>query len=672
VNRLTESTSPYLLQHASNPVDWYPWGDEAFATARERDVPVFLSIGYAACHWCHVMERESFEDERLAAYLNDRFVSIKVDREERPDVDATYMDAALAMTGSGGWPLSVFVTADREPFYVGTYFPPVPRGGLPSFHDVLEAITQAWNDRRGELTDQAGRLAAAIRQRGSSLPAGATASVDADAAMDALHGAFDPRWGGFGGAPKFPQPMTLEWLLRRAVRGSGRALTMATTTLDGMSRGGIYDLVGGGFARYSTDERWHVPHFEKMLSDNAQLAQVYARAWVVTRDPVYRAVALATAEFLCAELLQPGGGFASSLDADVDGLEGAFYVWNWQELVNTVGEAAARSLGGRPDGNWGSTNVLWSPQEPGVDTLRPAVDLDDERNRLRAARAGRARPATDDKIVTAWNGLAIRALCETGRIFGMAEHIDAAERCAAFIWTALRSGERLQRSWRAGTASVPGFLDDHTLLGSACLALFETTGNATWLERAHRLLRDTFELFGSVEDDSLFLTGNDVSTPVGRRHDVEDQVTPSGNASAAELSARLALILGEPELTERATRLVASVGDLPARFPTGFGHTLCVLDLLEGPTREVAIVGSTDDGRTTALIETVVRDAYRPNVVLAIGPPDGPPTAVPLLHDRGLRDENPTAYVCSGFVCQQPVTEPADLAAQLDAVRATE
>jgi uncharacterized protein YyaL (SSP411 family) len=663
VNRLAYSTSPYLQQHASNPVDWYPWGEEAFEAARERDVPVFLSIGYAACHWCHVMERESFEDERLAGYLNDRFVSIKVDREERPDVDATYMDAALAMTGSGGWPLSVFVTPDGEPFYVGTYFPPVPRGGLPSFHDVLEAIADAWNDRRSEIADQAGRVASAIRQRGSALPTGASAAVDADAAIAALDTAFDERWGGFGAAPKFPQPMVLEWLLRRAVRGHERARTMATTTLDRMANGGIFDLVGGGFARYSTDERWHVPHFEKMLSDNAQLMQVYAHAWLVTRDPTYRDVARSTADFLLAELLQPGGGFASSLDADTDGEEGAFYVWTWQELGETVGETAARALGGRPDGNWDSTNVLWSPPGDAAET----VELGDARERLRAARAHRTRPATDDKVVTAWNGLAIRALCETGRIFGVDAYIEAAERCATFIWTALRSGERLRRSWRDGVADVPGFLDDYTLLGSACLALFETTGDATWLERAHGLLLETVELFGSEQDDRLFLTGSDVSTPLGRRHDLEDQVTPSGNASAAELCARLALILGEPALTERATRLVASVGDFPARFPTGFGHTLCVLDLLEGPSREVAIVGSPGDERTTALIDIVVRDAYRPNVVLAIGPPDGPST-VPLLRDRELREGRPAAYVCSGFVCQQPVTDPDDLAAQLDAV----
>ncbi|MGH2651197.1 MAG: thioredoxin domain-containing protein, partial [Actinomycetota bacterium] len=464
-NRLAGETSPYLLQHAHNPVDWYPWGQEAFERAQREDKPILLSIGYAACHWCHVMEEESFEDPETAALMNDRFVSIKVDREERPDVDSIYMDAVQAMTGGGGWPLTAFLTPEGEPFYAGTYFPNEDRHGLPAFRKILASISDAWENRRDEAITQGRRVVDAIARAGTMSASRDPLSDDVlRRAFDAQRRSFDHRWGGFGGAPKFPQPMTLEFMLRCHLRGYDGALEMLQTTLDRMAAGGIYDQIGGGFHRYSTDAMWHVPHFEKMLYDNAQLARLYTRAWQVTREERYRRVAADTCEYLLREMRHPDGGFLSSQDADSEGVEGRFFVWSYDELVSVAGEDVAMVFGSAPRGNWEGTNVLWRPhpveavaEELGNDREELAHRVEGARRKLFEIRESRVRPATDDKVLAAWNGLAVSALAEAGRAFGEPRYVEAAVAAAEFVLTRLRDGSgRLLRSWRDGKPGRSG------------------------------------------------------------------------------------------------------------------------------------------------------------------------------------------------------------------------
>ena len=496
MNRLQHETSPYLLQHASNPVDWFPWGEEALERARTQDKPILLSIGYAACHWCHVMERESFEDPETAALMNERFVSIKVDREERPDLDAIYMDAVQAMTGSGGWPLTAFLTTDGRPFFAGTYFPDEDRHGLPSFRKVLTAIADVWEHRRAEAETQSAKVTEAIERTGRL---GASTEPLTEevlrAAFEGLRAAFDPRWGGFGRAPKFPQPMTLEFCLRMHLRGAPDALELVTTTLDRMAGGGMYDQLGGGFHRYSTDERWLVPHFEKMLYDNALLIRLYVHAWQVTGNERYRTVATQTCDYLLRELRHPDGGFFSSQDADSEGVEGRFFVWSWDELVEVGGEAVATAFGATPGGNWEGTNVLWRPlpleavaAELELEPAELERDLEAARSRLFELREARVHPATDDKVLAAWNGMAIAALAEAGRAFGDARYVEAAVRAAEFVLEHLRDGSgRLLRSWRDGRSGRPAFADDHASMADACLVLYETTFELRWFEHARSL-----------------------------------------------------------------------------------------------------------------------------------------------------------------------------------------
>ncbi len=685
-NRLAGQTSPYLLQHAGNPVDWYPWGPDALERAAAEDRPIFLSIGYAACHWCHVMERESFEDEETARLLNERFVAIKVDREERPDLDAIYMDAVQALTGQGGWPLSVFLAPDGRAFYGGTYFPPVPSHGMPAFRQILGGISEAWRERRTELLEQGDRVLSAIGRTGALRSSGTplTARI-LEEALAQLRQRFDPRWGGFGGAPKFPQPMTLEFALRMSVREPGDPepapgpgpLHMLETTLDRMAAGGIRDHVGGGFARYSTDQAWHVPHFEKMLYDNAQLASVYTHAWLRTRADRHRQVAVETLEYLLAEMRDPAGGFWSSEDADSEGVEGKFFTWTWSELVELAGEPAARAFGALPEGNWEGTNVLWLPRtiagtaaELGISAEDLGADVGRARTALRAAREGRVRPATDDKVLTSWNALAIRAFAEAGRAFAEPRYLEAAAACASFIRTALRDDTgRLLRSWRGGVAGRRGFADDHALLGLACLALYEATGELGWFDEARELAEQLLERFLDPEAGGFFQTADDDERLVVRPKDLEDNALPSANSAAAELLARLSLLTGETALEDRAAAALGLVGDVLARAPTGFGHALSALDLLIGPTLEVAILGEPGDAATRALAAVVSETAYRPNLVLAAASPADPraPEHVALLRDRTALGGRPTAYVCRRFACRLPVTTPEDLAAQLDA-----
>jgi uncharacterized protein len=656
-NRLARESSPYLLQHAHNPVDWYPWGDEAFEKARVDDRPVFLSVGYAACHWCHVMERESFEDEDTARLLNERFVSIKVDREERPDVDGIYMDAVQAMTGSGGWPMSVFLTPEGKPFYAGTYFPDEPRHGLPSFRQVLDGIADAWASRRDEVQVQSGRVTEAIRRAG--IPPGSPEPLTDEiptSAFARLQQAFDPRWGGFGGAPKFPQPMTLEFVLREAIRGVPDALEMVVLTLERMSGGGMHDQVGGGFARYSTDGAWLVPHFEKMLYDNAQLALLYARAWVVTRNDRFHEIATRTLDHLVREMRHPEGAFFSSQDADSEEVEGKFFTWTWDELVELIGADAAGAFGATPHGNWEGTNVLRAPTG--------AEATDEARAKLFEARERRVRPALDDKILTGWNALAIRAFAEAGRIFGERRYVETASAAARFVWDHLRDSEgRLLRSWRGRAGTVPAFADDHALLAGALMTLYETTSEIRWFVAARDLCDRLIELFHDPDGGGFFQTGSDTEGLVVRPKELYDNAMPSGNSAAAESLLRMGLFTGDASYERAGASALRLVRDVMTSAPSAAGQALSALDLYLGPSYEVAITGEPDAAQTGALIDEVVRATWRPNIVMAVAAPDDPASAqaVPLLVDRPERDGSPTAYVCQRFVCRLPVTTAAEL-----------
>jgi uncharacterized protein YyaL (SSP411 family) len=671
-NRLATASSPYLLQHASNPVDWYPWGTDALEAAHDRNVPVFLSVGYAACHWCHVMERESFEDRSTAAYLNEHFVSIKVDREERPDVDAIYMDAVQAMTGSGGWPMSIFLTPDGKPFYAGTYFPDTPRHGMPSFRQVLEGIEAAWHSRRDDVEAQGSQVAEAIRRAATSADEGTLDPSLDDDAFSTIAPRFDPRWGGFGGAPKFPQPTVLRWLLRQHLRGRPGALEMVTTTLDRMANGGIDDQVGGGFYRYSTDDRWLVPHFEKMLSDNAQLLQLYVEGWQVTRNDHFRVIARRTAAYLMRELQQPGGGFSSSQDADSDGVEGAFYTWSWDALLASMEPATAEALGASPEGNWDGVNVLWRPESSsaiadrqGLSALALDVDLERALEALFRTRSDRVAPTVDDKVVAAWNGLTIGALAIAGRALDAPTYVEAAIACAGFLLAHLRPDGRLVRTWRDGRSSADGFLDDYALVGNGLLRLYEATGDTKWFREAEWCATEILHRFGDPDDDGFFLTADDADPLVVRPREVVDTATPSGSAAAAELLTRLALFTGDRELEDAASRTIRGVANDARRHPLAFAHTLGVADLLRGPNQQIAIVGP--EGHSLDVMRQTVDARFMPNAVLAVGTDVGrnPADIVPLLHDRSATGSRVTAFVCERFVCAAPTTDPATLAASL-------
>ena len=676
MNRLANETSPYLLQHAENPVDWYPWGEEALERARAEDKPILLSIGYAACHWCHVMERESFEDAETAALMNRHFVSIKVDREERPDLDAIYMDAVQAMTGGGGWPLTAFLTPEGKPFYAGTYYPNEARHGLPAFRTVLSAIADVWADRRSEAEQQSSRVIEAIER---STGRGASRQPLTEAilvtAFGGLRRAFDPRWGGFGGAPKFPQPMTLEFCLRMHLRGTPDALDVVTITLDKMAGGGMYDQVGGGFHRYSTDERWHVPHFEKMLYDNALLVRLYVHAWQVTGFERYRRIATQTCEYLLRELRHAEGAFFSSQDADSEGVEGRFFVWPWDELVDIAGEAVATAFGATPNGNWEGTNVLWRPlpleavaAETELDPEELAGELETARAELFEIREGRTHPATDDKILAAWNGLAIAALAEAGRAFGEVEYVEAAVRAADFVLTHLRDDPgRLLRSWRNGRAGGPAFADDHAAMADACLVLYETTFELRWFEQARALADELVRLFHDEERGGFFQTGRDVEALVVRPKEISDNAVPSGNSLAADVLQRLAHLTGETGYENAGVGALRLVRDAGGGGPGGFGHALGALDAYLSAVKEVAIVGDPGSEETLALVAEITTNRFLPNHVLAVSSPgdEASSAAVALLRDRPQRDGRATAYVCERFECLLPVTDPPALAAQV-------
>jgi uncharacterized protein len=627
MNRLAGETSPYLLQHAANPVSWYPWGDEALERAREEDRPILLSIGYAACHWCHVMEHESFEDPATAAVMNEHFVSVKVDREERPDLDAVYMEAVVAMSGHGGWPMTVFLTPAGEPFYGGTYYPPEPRHGMPSFRQVLEAIAEAWRERRDDVARSAGQLVEAVRQSASLRPSLEPLTGDLlSGAARATGAAFEPAFGGWGRAPKFPNAPVLEFLLRR---GDDTSLAMVVKTLDGMAAGGMYDLLGGGFHRYSVDDRWLVPHFEKMLYDNALLAPAYLHAWLATGEDRYRAIAESTIEYLLRELLLPEGGFASAQDADTDGVEGLTFTW-------TEGE--------------GVPAELLEPFEHGRSIIRGELD-EDLRARLFDIREQRPKPLRDDKAIASWNGLALAALAEAGRFLDRPDWVDAARRLGEFLLGPLSDdGGRLRRSYRDGRTSGAGYLDDYANVAHGFLELHVATGEPRWLHEANRLARLAVELFADDEHGGFFLSPADGERLVARTKELDDHPLPSGNSMLAHVLIRLSRIYGDDELERHAVSVLRLVRPALERAPTAFGWALCALDLHLSTPRELAILGPVDSEVARAALRP-----WQPTTVIAVGPDD----EVPLLAGKTLVDGEPAVYLCERFACQAPVTDPA-------------
>jgi uncharacterized protein len=630
MNRLAGETSPYLLQHADNPVDWYPWGEEAFAKARAEDKPILLSVGYAACHWCHVMEHESFEDDDTATVMNERFVNIKVDREERPDVDSLYMDAVVALTGHGGWPMTVFLTPEGAPFLGGTYYPPEPRHGLPSFKQVLAAVSDAYKDRRGDVAEQAAVLVQAVSREVSPSADPLTESLLGQASRN-LRALFDSEWGGWGGAPKFPQPSVLEFLLRMHLRGDEDALPMVTATLDAMAAGGMYDLLGGGFHRYSVDREWLVPHFEKMLYDNALLASTYLHAWVVTREDRYRRIAQETLDYMLRELRLPEDGLASAQDADTDGVEGLTFTWTPEE---GVGEE------------------LLQPFEHGRFIIRGELD-DEERRRLFELREQRTKPARDDKAIAAWNGLALEALAEAGRRLEREDYLDAARALGEFLLGPLSTGDgRLHRTFRAGQAKGTGYLEDYADVASGFLELHVATGELRWLEEANRLGRLAVELFADIERGGFYLSPADGEELVARKKDLEDQPTPSGNSMLALVLLELSRIYGDEELERQAVGVFRLLHGAMARVPLAFGHALSALDLHFSTPRELAILGPVDSAVARAALEP-----FQPDTVVAVGPSED----VPLLAGKGLVDGKPAVYVCERFACLAPVTSPKQL-----------
>jgi len=663
-NRLAQETSPYLLQHRDNPVDWYPWGEEALERAREQDRPILLSVGYSACHWCHVMERESFEDEATAAYMNEHFVPIKVDREERPDVDAIYMEAVQSISGHGGWPMTVFLDPDGVPFYGGTYFPPDESRGMPSFRMVMEAVVDAFERKREEIRERAAgtreRLGAIGLVEPSADPPGA---AELDEALARLRASADRRHGGFGTAPKFPPASALELLLARGER------EIVERTLDGMAAGGIYDQVGGGFARYSVGADWLVPHFEKMLYDNALLARAYLHGWQALGHQRYRRVCEQTLDWMLREMRGPEGGFYSALDADSEGEEGRFYVWTPAQIrevlatnpncIKFPAQQAGNLMqfwGVSEGGNFEGANVLHLAG--GIEAAEPE-GLAEARQALYEARSKRVWPGVDDKRLTAWNALAISALAEAGAALGRDDYLDAARAGAGFVLAELsdESG-RLLRTYKDGDARLNAYLEDHAFLLEALLTLYEATFEPRWFERARALADEIVERFGDPERGGFFSTSTDHEQLIARRKEIGDHPIPSGNSSAALGLLRLAALTGEREYERQAEGVFALFAKAATRHPESFAHLLRAIDFHLAPVKEVALVGE-----GLGELAATVRAGFRPHLVLAGGPEGS--TEPPLLRERPAVGGRPAAYVCERFACQAPVTDPEELAAVL-------
>jgi len=656
VNRLAHEASPYLRQHADNPVDWYPWGDEAFAAAKARDVPILLSVGYSACHWCHVMAHESFEDEAVAAVMNEHFVNVKVDREERPDVDDIYMEATQAMTGQGGWPMTVVCTPDGRPFFAGTYFPKERRGGMIGFVELCERIDELWRTRRDELLEQAEQLTGALGRSalvaagdGSPLPA------DLDAAVDKLLAASDPEWGGLGGAPKFPQPMAQEALAAAAARGDERALAALTTTLDAMAAGGIYDHLGGGFARYAVDGTWLVPHFEKMLYDNALLIRLYLHGWLLTGEDRFRQVLAETVGYVLRDLRQPGGGTSSAEDADSEGEEGKFYAWTDAQLDQVLGDRAdgARQwYGVRPGGNFEhGTSILNRMHARGQ--LARTADEEAARQALFEARGSRVRPGLDDKVLTEWNAYLVAALAEAGAAAGEPAWVDAAVETAEFLLANLRRADgRWLRAWQAEAgARHLAYATDHGALVDAFTRLAEATGEARWITEARAAADALLALFWDDEHGGVFTTGHDAESLIARPKDLMDNATPGANGLAAVGLLRLAALTGDDRYRDHGEAVVRLLGAMAVEHPTAFGHVLAAADLVARGTTEIVVAGDRPD------LVAAARRRLLPHAVLAWGE----------RYDSPLwegRDDG-RAYVCQSYACQLPAEDVATLDHQL-------
>ncbi|HEY6639009.1 MAG TPA: thioredoxin domain-containing protein [Solirubrobacterales bacterium] len=667
-NRLAEETSPYLLQHKDNPVDWRPWKPEALEQAAREDKPILLSIGYSACHWCHVMERESFEDEETARLINQSFVPIKVDREERPDVDDIYMEAVQGMTGQGGWPLTVFLDPEGVPFYGGTYFPPEARQGLPSFKQVLEATAGAYQTQREELREASVQiresLGAVGRVEQSEEPLDQSILAQA---LSGLQASFDRANGGFGGAPKFPPASGLEFLLDR---GQNEPVRL---TLDKMLHGGIYDQLGGGFHRYSVDATWLVPHFEKMLYDNALLARAYLHGWQVMGEDRWRRACEETLDWALREMRGPEGGFHSALDADSEGEEGRFYVWDEEEMRTALTDAGISAdaiervlgyWGVSPAGNFEARNILHVPL--GASAQRPA-ELHDARTALYAWRDRRVRPGLDDKRICSWNALMVAALADAGAALGRQDYVDAASACARFIWESMRDSDgHLRRTWKDGDARLNAYLEDHAFLVEAMLRLYEATLEVRWFDAARETADAMIERFADDERGGFFTTSNDHEELIARRKDVGDHPIPSGNSSAAYGLLRLAALTGQREYEERAIGTMRLFAPAAARHPDAFGHLLQAIDFHLSPVREVALVAPSNGAGGSATLDElagVVRSAHRPHIVLAGGPEGS--ERPELLRERPAVEGKPAAYICEHFTCKAPVTEPQELAAAL-------
>ncbi len=669
-NRLARETSPYLLQHAENPVDWFPWGEEALERARAEDLPILLSVGYSACHWCHVMERESFEDPDTAAFMNANFVPIKVDREERPDVDAIYMEAVQAFTGQGGWPMTVFLDPEGVPFYGGTYFPPDDSRGMPSFRMVMEGVLQAYRGQRDEIRERAATMVGRLEALAKIDPGTSPGPEQLAEAVTTLLSHGDPANGGFGRAPKFPPSDSLDLLLSRRA-----GLKHVERTLDAMLAGGIYDQVGGGFARYAVDSAWLVPHFEKMLYDNALLARAYLHGWQVLGHERYRRVCEETLDWLLREMRGPEGGFYSAYDADSEGEEGKFYVWTPDEMRAVLESAAAVGIRG-PDaepapldtdailayygvtetGNFEGKNILHladgaaAPAPPGLDAARAA---------LLAARAERVPPGLDDKRLCSWNALAIAALAEAGAVLGRPDYLEAAAACAEFIFDSMRDEDgRLLRTYKDGRAHLNAYLEDHAFLVEALLTLYESGFDPRWFKEARALAESTIERFGDAERGGFFTTSTDHEDLIARRKEVGDHPIPAGQSSAALGLLRLAALSGEARFTDRAAGVFALFGEPMISHPDSFAHLLRALDFHLASKREVALVG-----QDFSALEAIVRAEFRPNVVVAAGPAGA--VEPPLLDARTEIGGEPAAYVCEGFTCNLPVTDPAALQREL-------
>ena len=677
-NRLIDETSPYLLQHAHNPVDWYPWGPEALDRAKSEDKPILLSVGYSACHWCHVMERESFEDPKIAELMNESFVCIKVDREERPDVDSIYMTAVQAMTGSGGWPMTVFLTPDGKPFYGGTYFPPEDRGGLPGFPKVVQSLANAYRQSRSEVLLTTDRLLQQMRQLSAAAPSIDPLTTDAlRQAYSGIARQFDDKHGGVGLQPKFPQPMTYEFLLRYHRRTNDpRPLEMVEVTLDRMAMGGIYDQLGGGFHRYSTDTFWLVPHFEKMLYDNALLARLYLHAYQATRKPLYRRIVEETLEYVRREMADPRGGFYSAQDADSEGVEGKFFVWRPEEIIEvlgkTDGEIINKYFGVTRRGNFEGLSILSVTDDApsfvrkvGVGEEEFAELLEGSRASLLENREGRVHPARDEKVLTAWNGLMLSAFAEAGAVLGRGDYTDVARRNGEFLLDALTEKGRLLRTYRDGHAKLKGYLEDHAFLIDGLICLHEATFESRWLREAIELGNAMVELFWDEASGQFYDTGRDHEKLVVRPRDITDNMIPSGGSMAANVLLRLSVISGDTEQQRPAVVALRSARELMERFPTGAGHWLSTLDFYLDTVKEIAIVGDREDVNTLALASEVYRH-FLPNRVF-LGKNDGEESVagIPLLEGREAMDGRPTAYVCQNYVCQLPVTEPRALAVKL-------